>query len=166
MDQNPKNLTPEELKNIESQEETQVVEDAARETPTVAVENENKSEQDVDAPTEAATTPDATPETKAEDKPDAKPEEAEQPRAAESSAEDESPEKKDEHADTRSMSAEELLKYLGEMIDAEELPRGSDMRRLQNLVERRHASPHRSPKKRKTSLRTQRSRRYRSRSST
>lgn len=136
MDQNPKNLTPEELKNIESQEETQVVEDAATETPTAAVENENKSEQDVDAPTEAATTPDATPETKAEDKPEAKPEEAEQPRAKESPAEDESPEKKDEHADTRSMSAEELLKYLGEMIDAEELPRGSDMRRLQNLVEK------------------------------
>lgn len=120
MDQNPKNLTPEELK-----EETQVVEDAAAETSTAAVENENKPEQDVDAPTEAATS-DAAPQPQAE----AKPEEAASP------AEDGEPEKKDEQADTHSMSAEELLKYLGEMIDAEELPRGADMRRLQNLVEK------------------------------
>ncbi len=103
MDQNPVNLTPDELKeqNLGNQAETQVEEKSAEPTPAATVENEDNT---------PATPPVET---------------------------SEAPESHEAEVDTRSMSAEELLRHLGAQIDALQLPKGADLRRLQNLVEKK-----------------------------
>lgn len=112
MDQNPVNLTPEELENqnLDSQKEVQVEETAAMDETTVTAE-ETKNTKEASAPAEPTATADTDAQTNTE-------------------------QSESHQVDTKSMSAEELLKYLGECVDAEELPRTTDMRRLQNLVEK------------------------------